>query len=89
MTEEEVAVGPLVYAFLKGVKAYREAYREAVGEYKSLTGKDAGLSDELAIKKIFSVVSDVEKSSDLSLREFLKNYQKFELLFSLAKTFLG
>lgn len=90
MTEEkEFAIGPVVYAISKGMKACRQAYAEAAEEYKNMTGKDVELNGELVVKTFSSVLGEVEKSSDLSVQDFLKNYQKFEMLFSLARKFLG
>jgi len=89
MTDDDVTIGPLIYAVSRGLRTYREAYREAASAYKNLTGNEIESGENIIMKIIGSATGEIEKSSELDAENFLKNYQKFETLFSIAKKFLG
>jgi len=83
--EQEIEIVPFVYAISKGMKIYKEA----VTEYNNLTGKDTEAGDDSIIRVLHPILSELEKSSDLNLEDFIKKYREFEMLFSIAKKFLG
>jgi hypothetical protein len=83
MNEENIVLGPIVYAALKGLKAYKEA--ESV--YKDFP---AGSQNNDLVSKLLSSFSDeLRKFSDVPAQDFLKKYQRFESIFSLALKLLG
>jgi hypothetical protein len=83
MTDEKIMLGPVAYAGLKALKAYKEAE----GVYKELA---VDMPEDNAFFKIFSSIADeLQKSSDATAQDFMKKYQKFESVFSLALKLLG
>lgn len=80
-------LGPLVYALIKGMKAYQQALDEATSEYQK-AGVDYSPID--SIVKLFSSTSEkMSQASELSVSDFLKKYQKIKTVLSLAKELLG
>jgi len=83
MIDEKLMLGPIVYAALKGMKAYKEAE----GVYKEFPTDNK--NDDMILKLLSSLTGEIQKYSDSSPQDFLKEYQKFESMFSLALKLLG
>jgi hypothetical protein len=83
MTDDKIMLGPIVYAGLKALKAYREAENVC----KSLPTDN--LEEEPFLKFFSSVASELQKYSDAPAEDFVKKYKIFESMFSLALKLLG
>ncbi|MHA1744066.1 MAG: hypothetical protein ACTSV6_07430 [Candidatus Heimdallarchaeota archaeon] len=90
MPEDVVeSLGPVLYAVYKSVLTYRESYKKATEAYKKLTGNEVASEKEI-FSKIFDVVTkEFNESPEILPEEFLKKYQQFYYLFSMAKKILG
>jgi hypothetical protein len=76
-------LGPVIYAGLKALRAYKEA----ANAYSELA---VDLPEDSGFLKIFSSLTDeLQKSSDATAQDFLSKYQRFESLFSFALKLLG
>jgi hypothetical protein len=80
---DEILLGPLLYAFLKGAKAYNEAKQAS----ESVAVETP--ADNLFLKMLSSLTGEVQKYSDQSAPDFLKKYKTYESALDILFKMLG
>jgi hypothetical protein len=80
---DEIVLGPLLYAFLKGLKAYNEA--------KQISGNVVveDPADNLFLKMVSSFTGEMQKYSDAPAPDFLKKYKTYESVLNVLLKMLG
>ncbi|MHC1587758.1 MAG: hypothetical protein ACXQTX_04730 [Candidatus Syntropharchaeia archaeon] len=73
-------IWPFLYAFVKGYKSYREAYKEASNFYIKVKGKEPEYSALLQDLNSF-----LENVGELDIEEFVRTYEGLLKIMNLLK----